>query len=76
MLGLYKLQDKTMLCYIHTLQSPVPSVDVLGMFKLTGIILCYVHTLQSQIPFTHVLGLGKFQYKIVSHTLCHAISSS
>ena len=30
-LRLYTLQDKTVLCYIHTLQNQVPSTDVLGM---------------------------------------------
>jgi hypothetical protein len=68
--GLYKLQHKTVLCYIHTLQSQVPSADVLGMCKLPGIILCYTYTLQSKIPFTHVLGLGNLQNKII---LCYTL---
>jgi len=63
-LGLYKLPDKTVLCYIHTLQSQVPSANVLGMCKLLGIFLCYVY------KFTHVQGLGNLQYKIV---LCYTL---
>jgi hypothetical protein len=69
-LGLYKPQDKTVLCYIHTIQSQVPSADVMGMCKFPGIILCYIQTLQSQIPFTYVLGLGNLQYEIV---LCYTL---
>ena len=38
MLGLYRLPDKTVLCYIHTLQSKVPSAHILGMCKIPGII--------------------------------------
>jgi hypothetical protein len=78
-LGLYKLQHKTVLCYIHTLQSQVPSADVLGMCKLPGIILCYTYILQSQIPFTHVLGLGNLQNKIIlcyTHTISFLMAIS
>jgi len=64
-LGLYMVQYKTVLSYIHRLQSQVPSVDVLGICKLPGINLCYIHTLQSQSPFTYVLGLGNVQYQIL-----------
>jgi len=42
-MGLYKLPDKTVLCYIHTLQSQVPSVHMLGMYKIAGIIFM-LHT--------------------------------
>ena len=33
-MGLYELQEKTVLCYIHTLQSQVPPARVLGICKL------------------------------------------
>ena len=75
MLVLYKRQHKTVLYYIHTLQSQVPSADVLGTCKLPGIILCYTYKLQPVIPFTHVLGSCNLQYKIIlSYTLHHANS--
>jgi hypothetical protein len=59
-------------CYIHTLQSQVPSADVLGICKLPGIILCYLHTyIHHKARFhLHVLGLGNLQYKIV---LCYTL---
>ena len=47
-LGLYKLPDKTVLCYIHTLQSHVLSADVLGMCKLLGTILCYIYITKTE----------------------------
>jgi hypothetical protein len=64
-LGRYKLQDKSVFCYIHILQSQAPSANVLGLCKLPGIILCYVHTYENQIPFTHVQGLDNLRYKII-----------
>jgi hypothetical protein len=51
-LGLYKLQHKTVLCYIHTLQSQVPSADVLGMCKLPGIILLHTYITKSGSIYT------------------------
>jgi len=36
-LGLYKLQDKTVFCYIHILQNQVPSANVLRLCKLQAI---------------------------------------
>ena len=60
-LGLCELQDKTVLCYIHTLQSQVPSARVLGRCKLPGITLCYIHTLQNKISYSDVLGLWQLQ---------------
>ena len=65
MLGPYTVQYKTVLSYIHRLQTQVPSADLLQMCKLLGIILSYIRTLQSQSPLTHVLGLGNLQYKIL-----------
>jgi hypothetical protein len=44
-LGLYTIQHKTVLCYIQTLPSQVPSEDKLGICKFSDIILCYIHTM-------------------------------
>jgi hypothetical protein len=53
-LGLYTLQDKTVLCYIHTLQSQVPFTHVLGLGNLQyKIVLC--HTLYiMQFPYCDI----------------------
>jgi hypothetical protein len=42
-LGLYTTQDKTVLCYIQTLPSQVPSEDELGICKLSDIIFFHMH---------------------------------
>ena len=43
-LGLYKLPVKTVLCYIHTLQSQVTSTHVMGMCKLPAkFYVGYIH---------------------------------
>jgi hypothetical protein len=61
-LVLYKLEDKTVLCYIHILLSQVPSANVLGMCKFQGIILSYT------LFFIMYSGITKIYYtKTVGH---------
>ena len=36
----YTLPDKTVLCYIHKLQSQIPYADMLGLCKIQDKILC------------------------------------
>jgi len=58
-LGLYTLPDKTLLCYVHKLQSQIPYVDMLGLCKLQDkilcklqykILLCYTHYIMQSCP--------------------------
>jgi len=58
-LGLYTHQDKTVLCYIHKLQSQIPYADILGLCKIQDkilrklqykILLCYTHYIMHGCP--------------------------
>jgi hypothetical protein len=58
-LVLYTLQDNTVLCYIHKLQSQIPYADMLVLCKLQdktvckiqeNRVLCYKHYIMQNIP--------------------------